>query len=87
MGPKDHLFGQIALALKMLSRKELSRAIDRQRSQPQAAIGEILGCSAHAVDQRIYRAMRRLARELADAGQRQSGMTTPATQRRGKTHD
>lgn len=35
---------------------------------PHAAIGEILGCSAHAVDQRLYRATRRLARELGTAG-------------------
>jgi RNA polymerase sigma-70 factor (ECF subfamily) len=31
---------------------------------PHAEIGEILGCSTHAVDQRIHRANRRLAREL-----------------------
>jgi RNA polymerase sigma-70 factor (ECF subfamily) len=35
---------------------------------PHAAIGEILGCSAHAVDQRIRRAEDRLARELERAG-------------------
>ena len=51
---------------------------------PHADIGRILGCSAHAVDQRIYRAMRRLARGLADAGQKQSGTTTPAAQPRGE---
>jgi len=50
-----------------------------------AEIGRMLGCSAHAIDQRIYRAMRRLARELAHAGQKQSGMTTPATQPKGET--
>ena len=52
---------------------------------PHADIGRALGCSAHAVDQRIYRAMRRLAREVADAGQKQIGMTTPNAQPRGET--
>lgn len=52
---------------------------------PHAEIGLILGCSAHAVDQRIYRAMHRLAREVADAGQKQTGMTTPAPQPEGET--
>lgn len=33
-----------------------------------AEIGTILGCSAHAVDQRLYRATKRLARELATTG-------------------
>ena len=79
---------------------ELAEALRRMRPEdqellllanweelPHADIGLILGCSAHAVDQRIYRAMRRLARGLADAGQKQSGTTTPATQPRGKSHD
>lgn len=52
---------------------------------PHADIGEMLGCSAHAVDQRIFRAMHRLARELTDAGQKRGGMTTPASQPRGNT--
>ena len=52
---------------------------------PHAEIGRMMGCSAHAIDQRIYRAMRRLARELAYAGQKQSGMTTPAIQPKGET--
>ena len=52
---------------------------------PHADIGRMLGCSAHAIDQRIYRAMRRLARELGHAGQKQSGMTTPASQPKGET--
>jgi RNA polymerase sigma-70 factor (ECF subfamily) len=47
---------------------------------PHAQIGEILGCSAHAVDQRIYRAVQRLARELRPAGQKQREATTPATE-------
>lgn len=54
---------------------------------PHADIGEMLGCSAHAVDQRIFRAMHRLARELADAGQERGGMTTPASQPRRTRRD
>lgn len=52
---------------------------------PHAEIGEMLGCSAHAVDQRIYRAMHRLARELGGAGHKTSGTTTPAVQPKGRT--
>jgi RNA polymerase sigma-70 factor (ECF subfamily) len=52
---------------------------------PHADIGQILGCSAHAVDQRVYRAMHRLAREVADAGQKPSGTTTPAAQPEGES--
>ena len=36
---------------------------------PHAEVGELLGCSAHAVDQRVHRAAKRLGRELhATAG-------------------
>lgn len=36
---------------------------------PHAEIGELLGCTAHAVDQRVHRAAKRLGRELhAKAG-------------------
>lgn len=35
---------------------------------PHGDIGELLGCSAHAVDQRVSRASKRLASELAKAG-------------------
>jgi RNA polymerase sigma-70 factor (ECF subfamily) len=76
---------------------ELARALRRLRPEdqellllahweelPHADIGQILGCSAHAVDQRIYRAMHRLAREVAGAGQKPSGMTTPAAQPEGE---
>ena len=52
---------------------------------PHPAIGEQLGCSAHAVDQRIYRATRRLARELGRSGHKHVGTTTPATEPRGET--
>lgn len=51
---------------------------------PHAQIGRVLGCSAHAVDQRIHRAVRRLARELGVAGQKQSGTTTPVVQSEGE---
>lgn len=39
---------------------------------PHADIGEVLGCSPHAVDQRLYRATRKLARELPTSGHRHS---------------
>lgn len=45
---------------------------------PHAQIGEVLGCSAHAVDQRVHRAVRRLARALAATGQK-PGRATPST--------
>jgi len=51
---------------------------------PHAEIGRVLGCSAHAVDQRIHRAVRRLARELGVTGQKQSGTTTPVIQSEGE---
>ena len=35
---------------------------------PHAEIATILGCSAHAVDQRLYRATMKLARELSGSG-------------------
>jgi len=76
---------------------ELAEALHRMRPEdqellllanweelPHAEIGRMLGCSTHAVDQRIYRAMRRLARGLAATGQKQSGMTTPAIQPKGE---
>lgn len=46
---------------------------------PHREIGEVLGCSAHAVDQRIRRAENRLARELRTAGHihRQSATPNP----------
>ena len=77
---------------------ELAGALGRLRPQdrellllahweelPHVDIGRVLGCSAHAVDQRIHRAMHRLARELAVAGQKPSGMTTPAPQPEGES--
>jgi RNA polymerase sigma factor (sigma-70 family) len=39
---------------------------------PHAEIGTILGCTAHAVDQRIHRASKRLARRLEDKGYQRS---------------
>jgi RNA polymerase sigma-70 factor (ECF subfamily) len=50
---------------------------------PHAQIGESLGCSAHAIDQRIHRAVRHLARELAATGQRASGATIRTTELKG----
>ncbi len=51
---------------------------------PHAVIGEHMGCSAHAIDQRIYRATRRLARELRRTGHRHVEGTIPATEPRGE---
>jgi len=47
---------------------------------PHRLIAEALNCSPHAVDQRIHRASRRLARELKDAGHIPVGGTTPDKQ-------
>jgi RNA polymerase sigma-70 factor, ECF subfamily len=44
---------------------------------PHAEIGEILGCSAHAVDQRIRRAESRLASGLRRAGHRHQHAAAP----------
>lgn len=51
---------------------------------PHVQIGEILGCSAHAVDQRIHRIMKRLAREMAATGQKPSRATIPTTESGGE---
>lgn len=61
--------------------EELLAAVERLRPQdqellrlaaweelPHADIARLLGCSRHAVDQRLYRATKRLSRELAHAG-------------------
>ena len=42
---------------------------------PHAEIGELLGCSAHAVDQRVHRAAKRLGRELHTKAGAASGVT------------
>ena len=38
-------------------------------------IGDVFGCSAHAVDQRLHRAKQRLARELQQAAARRTAVT------------
>jgi RNA polymerase sigma-70 factor (ECF subfamily) len=40
---------------------------------PHSEIAAMLGCSRHAVDQRLYRATKRLARELGHPGHQPSG--------------
>lgn len=50
---------------------------------PHREIGEILGCSAHAIDQRIARATKRLASELKRAGHISEQKTTPDPLLRG----
>lgn len=86
------------MVIRRLEDTELAEALGRMRREdqellllshweelPHADIGEVLGCSAHAVDQRIYRAMHRLAREIGVSGQKQGGMTTPAIQVEGES--
>ncbi len=51
---------------------------------PYDDIGRILGCSRHAVDQRIYRAKKRLARELRHSGHLHAAPSTPPTQPEGR---
>jgi RNA polymerase sigma-70 factor (ECF subfamily) len=51
---------------------------------PHAQIGEVLGCSAHAVDQRVHRAVGRLARALAATGQKPGRATPSTTESRGE---
>ena len=60
-------------ALATLSRddQEVLRLATWERL-PHAEIGAILGCSAHAVDQRIHRASKRLAQNLEAAGYQRS---------------
>ena len=48
---------------------------------PHADIGRILGCSAHAVDQRLYRATKRLSRELRSSGHKHGGPPITAFER------
>ncbi len=50
---------------------------------PHGAIGDMLGCSAHAVDQRIRRAGQRLASELERSGHTHE-QTTPKPVSRGE---
>lgn len=82
-GPDD-------VALRHLEDQEILGALARLRTRdrellrlavweelPHAQIGEVLGCSAHAVDQRIRRAEDRLARELGRAGHKYQLRATP----------
>lgn len=50
-----------------------------------ASIGEIVGCSAHAVDQRIHRAVRRLGNQLAAPGSQ--GRRPPHEPASGEVND
>lgn len=67
--------------VRRVEEREALEALDRLRSLdqellrlaiweelPHRKIAEALGCSPHAVDQRIHRAAKRLARELGSAG-------------------
>jgi RNA polymerase sigma-70 factor (ECF subfamily) len=77
--------------------QEVLDALDRLRPQdgellrlavweelPHAVIGEILGCSAHAVDQRIRRAADRLASELNHRMPHYGRTATPNPTQRGE---
>lgn len=48
--------------------RELLRLVAWEQLSP-AELGVVLGCSAHAARQRLYRARRRLARHLGQSGQ------------------
>jgi RNA polymerase sigma-70 factor (ECF subfamily) len=76
--------------------EELLAAVGRLRHQdqellmlatweelPHAEIAQMLGCSRHAVDQRLYRATKRLARELARAGHQPTRRPTLRSTRQG----
>ncbi len=77
---------ELAEALRRMRREDRELLLLANWEElPHADIGRVLGCSAHAVDQRIYRALHRLARDLADAGQKHGGMTTPTAQPEGET--
>ena len=52
---------------------------------PHSDIATLLGCTPHAVDQRIYRATKRLARDLAPTGHKHVGNATPDSTQRGET--
>jgi RNA polymerase sigma-70 factor (ECF subfamily) len=75
-----------AIVVRRHEDEELLDAIGRLRPQdqellqlasweelPHDEIATILGCSRHAVDQRLYRAMRRLAREMQRPGHQPTG--------------
>lgn len=51
---------------------------------PHGDIGELLGCSAHAADQRIRRAGDRLASEVQKGGHRHQKRTSPSPSSRGE---
>ncbi|MBW2734903.1 MAG: hypothetical protein JRH20_21165, partial [Deltaproteobacteria bacterium] len=73
MNANDHLFGQIAVALKVLSRDDLQRVVRLQRQRPEAAIGELcqeLELLSSAQVQRILKEQQRVL--VARRGQRAS---------------
>lgn len=73
-----------ALGSLSLADQELLR-LSTWEELPHAEIGEQLGCSAHAVDQRLHRAIRRLARELGGTGLEYTGTKPTVTGSRGET--
>jgi RNA polymerase sigma-70 factor (ECF subfamily) len=72
-----------ALALLRPEDQELLR-LAVWEELPHGQIGELLGCSAHAIDQRIRRAGERLASELRRSGHILEQRTTPGSASRGE---
>lgn len=86
------------IVVRRQEHEELLAAVSRLRPQdqellrlttweelPHDEIAELLGCSRHAVDQRLYRATKRLARELAHAGHQHVEQPTLRPTEKGET--
>jgi len=86
-----------SIVLRHAEHAEVLDAVNRLRPQeqellrlatwedlPHGEIAEIVGCSAHAVDQRLYRATRRLARELKASGHKPFQQTADIPKSRGE---
>jgi RNA polymerase sigma-70 factor (ECF subfamily) len=76
---------------ELLDALERLRPADREllrlavwEEMPHAGIAVVLRCSPHAVDQRLYRATRRLARELGVSGHNRSETAAPRPSQRGE---
>lgn len=84
------------IVVRRQEEEELLAAVGRLRPQdqellqlatweelPHEEIASLLGCSRHAVDQRLHRATRRLARELAHPGHQPSASPALSSEERG----
>ena len=85
--------GPEAVVIQRAEDQEVMNALSRLRPRdqellrlavweelPHKEIGDIFGCSAHAIDQRIRRAENRLASELRRSGHRHQRKATPIHQ-------